>query len=168
PERHASLRATVAGFNAEIAAAVAGVERAGTPVAAVDLAALFDRLAATGVDLDGDGSPDLTARYLGGVFSLDGVHPGRTGNALVANAIIAAIDARFGAGIPRVDVARLAARDPLAHSRYRPAGEPPFGLFDGAERDGAGRKQASHAARKMMGRVIRSAGGGRRRRRPGV
>src|SRR5207244_12019516 len=94
-ERRASVRATVAGFNAEIAAAVAGVERAGTPVAAVDLAALFDRLAATGVDLDGDGSPDLTARYLGGVFSLDGVHPGRNGNALVANAIPAAIDARF-------------------------------------------------------------------------
>src|SRR5947207_1207593 len=175
-ERQARVRATVAAFNAEIAAALAGVERTGTPVAAVDLAALFDRLAATGVDLDGDGAPELTTRYLGGVFSLDGVHPGRTGNALVTNAIIAAINARFDANIPLVDVARVAVRDPLAHSRFQPDGAPPFGLFDDPQRDAtAVQKQASHAARQMMKLVTRRAGRGRGahdgaggRRRPGV
>src|SRR5438552_1279239 len=161
-ERQARVRATVAAFNAEIAAAVAGVERAGTPVAAVDLAALFDRLAATGVDLDGDGVPELTTRYLGGVFSLDGVHPGRTGNALVTNAIIAAINARFDANIPLVDVARVAVRDPLAHSRLQPDRAPPFGRFDDLQRDAAAvQKQASHAARQMMKLVTRRAGRGR-------
>ena len=38
-------------------------------------------------------------------------------------------DARFGDAIPRVDVSRVAARDPLAHSRFRPTGDVPFGLF---------------------------------------
>ena len=31
-----------------------------------------------------------------GIFSLDGVHPTRTGNALIANAFIDAINTRFG------------------------------------------------------------------------
>src|SRR5439155_1492887 len=58
PERRAMVRATVLAFNAEIDAAVADLDRRGTPVASVDLFGLFDRLAATGLDLDGDGSPD--------------------------------------------------------------------------------------------------------------
>lgn len=125
----ATVRATVTAFNAEIAAAIADVEaRRGVTIAAVDLFAGFDTLA-RGVDLDADGAPDLTTRYLGGIFSLDGVHPARTGNALVANAFIDAINARFGETIPRADVARVAGRDPLARSRFRPAGEAPFGLF---------------------------------------
>ena len=126
----ANVRASVSAFNAEIATAIAGVEQArGVTIAPVDVFAAFDRLRSAGVDLDGNGTPDLTTRYLGGIFSLDGVHPTRTGNALIANTFIDAINARFGESIPDVDVARLAARDPLAHSRFRPAGEPPFGLI---------------------------------------
>jgi lysophospholipase L1-like esterase len=125
----AQVRATVVAFNAEIAAAIADVEaRRGVRIVPVDLFAGFDALIA-GVDLDGDGTVDLTNRYLGGVFSLDGIHPTRTGNALVANAFIDAINARFGEAIPRVDVARVARRDPLARSPFRPSGEAPFGLF---------------------------------------
>jgi lysophospholipase L1-like esterase len=126
----ARVRASVSAFNAEIAAAIAGVEQArGVTIAPVDIFTAFDRLRSTGVDLDGDGAPDLTTRYLGGIFSLDGIHPTRTGNALIANTFIDAIDARFGETIPQVDVARVAAHDPLAQSRFRPAGEPPFGLI---------------------------------------
>jgi hypothetical protein len=72
----------------------------------------------------------VTTRYLGGVFSLDGIHPTRTGDAILANVFIQAIDATFGETISQVNVARVAARDPLAHSRFRPAGEPPFGLIN--------------------------------------
>ena len=126
----ARVRASVSAFNAEIAAAIAGVEQVrGVTIAPVDIFTAFDRLRSTGVDLDADGAPDLTTRYLGGIFSLDGIHPTRTGNALIANAFIDAINARFGENIPAVDVARVAAHDPLAHSRFRPAGEPPFGLI---------------------------------------
>jgi hypothetical protein len=104
-------------------------------VAPVDVFTTFDQLAANGVDLNGDGAPDITTRYLGGMFSLDGIHPTRTGNALIANAFIDAINARFGEGIPRVDVARVAAHDPLAHSSFRPAGEVPFGLIGDSKGD---------------------------------
>src|SRR5262249_36337075 len=93
----AAARATVDAFNAPIAAAVAETSQAsGVRIVLVDMASQFDRIARDGVDLNGDGTPDLTARYLGGVFSLDGIHPTRTGNAILANAFIAAIDAEFG------------------------------------------------------------------------
>ena len=126
----AQVRATIVAFNAEIAAAIADTEQGrGVGIAPVDVFALFDQLRDAGTDLDGDGTPDATTAYLGGVFSLDGIHPTRTGHALIANAFIDAINARFGDGIAPVNVARVNAHDPLAHSRFRPAGEPPFGLI---------------------------------------
>jgi len=127
--KRAAIASTVGAFNGEITAAVADTEQTrGVQIAIVDLAARFADLR-NGVDVDGNGSIDLTAGYLGGLFSLDGIHPTRTANALIANAFIDAIDARFGEQIPHVDVARIAARDPLAHSRFRPTGEAPFGLI---------------------------------------
>jgi hypothetical protein len=126
----ATVRDTVQAFNAALASAVADVEaRRGIGIALVDVFSGVEALRRSGADLDGDGVPDLMTGYLGGIFSLDGIHPTRTGNALVANLFIDAIDARFGEHIPRVDVARVAARDPLVGSRFRPAGEPPFGLL---------------------------------------
>jgi lysophospholipase L1-like esterase len=132
----AAIRATVSAFNVEIATAIADTEkRRGVTIAPVDVFTTFDRLGATGVDLNGDGTPDLTTRYLGGIFSLDGIHPTRTGNALVANAFIEAINARFGEGITPVDVTRVAAHDPLAQSSFRPVGEAPFGLIGDSDGD---------------------------------
>jgi hypothetical protein len=100
--------------------------------------AFFDQAHAQGIDVNGDTAPDLTAGYLGGLFSLDGIHPTRTGNALIANAFIAAINQRFGEAIPPVDVARVAANDRLVGNPFRPAGEPPFALIgdDANELDG--------------------------------
>jgi len=127
----AAVRATVDAFNAQIAAAVQETSVArGVRIALVDVAGAIDAIARDGVDLNGDGTPDVTTRYLGGVFSLDGIHPTRTGDAILANVFIQAIDATFGETISQVNVARVAARDPLAHSRFRPAGEPPFGLIN--------------------------------------
>jgi hypothetical protein len=99
-------------------------------VALVDMFTLFDALRATGVDLDGDGRVDLAAGYLGGVFSLDGIHPTRTADALIANAFIAAINARFAQNIPLADVVAVSQRDPLVHHALEPTGVAPFDLID--------------------------------------
>lgn len=127
PAEQEIVRETVVAFDDEIAAAVADVEASrGVRIALVDMLGLFDDVAQHGYPL-GDGRT-LTTQYLGGVFSLDGVHPSRTGHALIANAFIDAINARFGEAIPRVDVARVAAHDPLVGSRFRSDGPPPFGV----------------------------------------
>jgi lysophospholipase L1-like esterase len=132
----AFVRGTVSAFNAEIAAAAVDIEqRRGVPIATVDAFALFDQFADQGADVRGDGSLVLTTRYLGGLFTLDGVHPTRTTHALIANAFIDAINARYGAGIARVDVALVASRDGFVGNRFQPSGEPPFGLV--ADDEGA-------------------------------
>ena len=41
----------------------------------------------------------------GGAFSLDGVHPSTRGYAIIANDFIKAINAKYAANIPQVDVA---------------------------------------------------------------
>jgi len=123
------VRATVVAFNAEIAAAIADLERVGAAIALVDMFARFDSLARDGFDVYGDGTLVLTTGYLGGIFGLDGIHPTRIGHALAANAFIAAIDARFGENIPQVDVRGVAMSDPLVANRFQPVGEPPFGLI---------------------------------------
>jgi lysophospholipase L1-like esterase len=69
----------------------------------------------TGVDRDGyrvPGVGTLTTEYLGGIFSLDGVHPTNTGQALVAGLVIDAINAKYGTSFARPDVAAIAAADP--------------------------------------------------------
>jgi lysophospholipase L1-like esterase len=128
----AAIRDRVIAFNTRLALAAEQVEtNQGVSIAVVDIFSRFEVLGRDGVDLDNDGTPDLTTRYLGGIFSLDGIHPSKTGNALIANEFIAAINARYGESIPLVDVAKVARRDPLARSRFRPAGEVPFGLIGG-------------------------------------
>jgi lysophospholipase L1-like esterase len=130
----AQARANVIAFNAEITAAAAEVQAArGITIAVVDIFGLFDQLATSGFDLDGNGTPDLTTSFLGGVFSLDGIHPTRTANALIANAFIDVLNTRFGEAIPPVDVAKVARKDRWVNSRFRPAGEAPFGLFSEAQ-----------------------------------
>jgi phospholipase/lecithinase/hemolysin len=126
----AAVRATIVGFNQEIASAIADVQtNRGVGIAPVDVFTLFDQIRTSGADVDGNGTPDVTSSYLGGLFSLDGIHPTRTGHALIANAFITAIDQRFGETLGPVDVASIYSRDGLAHSRFRPSGEPPFGLI---------------------------------------
>lgn len=129
-EERASIRGTVQAFNAEIAAAIDEIEVSrGIPVARVDVFALFDGIATSGYDVRGDGTLVLRNTYLGGVLGLDGVHPTRTAHAVIANAFLDAIEARFGEAIPRVNVAAIANGDPRVGSRFQPVGEAPFGLF---------------------------------------
>ncbi|MBB5058150.1 lysophospholipase L1-like esterase [Granulicella aggregans] len=76
----------------------------------VDIHALFASVGASGLTIGGYTG---TSGFLGGFFSLDGIHPTNTGYALVANAFIDAMNAGFGSKIADVDVATVAASDPL-------------------------------------------------------
>ncbi|MHB8303802.1 MAG: GDSL-type esterase/lipase family protein [Acidobacteriaceae bacterium] len=51
--------------------------------------------------------------FLGGIFSLDGVHPTNTGYALLANIFIDRMNAALSTKIPDVNVSAIAATDPL-------------------------------------------------------
>lgn len=59
------------------------------------------------------GAVTLTTAFLGGLFSLDGIHPTNTGNAIVANAFLSRMNEFYGLKIPPVDVEKVMADDPL-------------------------------------------------------
>ncbi|GAC1363240.1 MAG: SGNH/GDSL hydrolase family protein [Acidobacteriaceae bacterium] len=73
----------------------------------------------TGVSING-----ITANntFLGGLFSLDGIHPTNTGYALLANQFIAALNTRFSLSIPIVNVSAVATADPYFGSNIKPTG----------------------------------------------
>jgi phospholipase/lecithinase/hemolysin len=101
----ASIRSAVADYNAIIAA---NAQSHGA--ALVDIHALMAELLAGGFV---SGGQRLTLDFLGGLFSLDGVHPTNTGYALVANKFIQALNTQFAAGIPPVSVQQIKNSDPL-------------------------------------------------------
>jgi lysophospholipase L1-like esterase len=76
----------------------------------VDINALLDRIDERGYVVGGQ---RLTTDYLGGLFSLDGVHPTNTGYAIIANEFIHALNTRSAAGIPPVNVKNVQRNDPL-------------------------------------------------------
>lgn len=67
------------------------------------------------IDRDGYriGNERLTTKFLGGLFSLDGIHPSDTGYAVVANEFIERLNQWRGLRIPKVNVADVWATDPL-------------------------------------------------------
>lgn len=101
----AEIRAATAAYNAVIAREA---QRHGA--ALVDVHGLTDRLNRRGYEVNGQ---RLTTDFLGGLFSLDGVHPTNTGYAVIANEVIHTLDATFGAGIAPVNVSQVARPDPL-------------------------------------------------------
>jgi lysophospholipase L1-like esterase len=101
----AVIRAVIAGFNAVIAA-----QAAARGAALVDVHGLFEATRATGLVVGGQ---RLTTGFLGGLFSLDGIHPTDTGYGVLANAVIRQLNTRFAAGIPPVNLWQVAATDPL-------------------------------------------------------
>ena len=101
----ATVQQRVTDFNTVIAAQA---KTAGATL--VDIHALFDNLAKNGLTVSGYKGSDA---FLGGFFSLDGIHPTNTGYAVVANAFIDAMNAGFNAGIADVNLATVASSDPL-------------------------------------------------------
>ena len=87
----------------------------------VDIHGLTTRISKVGVKVNGQ---ILTTEYLGGIFSLDGVHPTNTGYAVIANAFIRTLDVDFDQEIDPVSVDDVAKNDPLVF----PGTEPPDSL----------------------------------------
>ncbi len=78
--------------------------------ALVDTHELLSEIQSKGFEVGGQ---RLTTDFLGGIFSLDGIHPTNTGYAIVANAFIKAMNRSFEAGIPPVSVEQIKSTDPL-------------------------------------------------------
>jgi hypothetical protein len=84
-----------------------------------DLNAFLHNVRVNGVQA---GTLTLTADYLGGFYSLDGVYPGPTGHALIANDILNFISRTYHRSFAPVPVSSTSASDPTVQM-LKPAGE---------------------------------------------
>ncbi|HWZ51010.1 MAG TPA: SGNH/GDSL hydrolase family protein [Granulicella sp.] len=100
-----AVRAQVTAYNQVIAAQTTAAN--GT---LVDINALFTQVATTGLTINGYTG---TNAFLGGFFSLDGIHPTNTGYAVVANTFIDTMNASFKTTIPDIALGPVVAADPL-------------------------------------------------------
>ncbi len=101
----ATIRETVDEYNLAIA-----IESAWYGAPTVDIHALIENLSQNGYKADGR---LLTTAMLGGLFSLDGVHPSNTGYGIIANAFIDTMNTWWGTNIKRANINEIAAHDPL-------------------------------------------------------
>lgn len=113
----AQIQAAVDSYNAIIAA-----EAQSHSAALVDIHAILNLLHSQGVVENGQ---RLTTGFLGGLFSLDGIHPTNTGYAILANQFIRTLNRDLAAGIPSLSVALVAQSDPLV---LPGVGRPPSAL----------------------------------------
>jgi lysophospholipase L1-like esterase len=100
-----TVQAQVTAFNQVIAAQA---QAANATLA--DINALFKQLTTSGITINGYTG---TAAFLGGFFSLDGIHPTNTGYAVVANKFIDTMNTAISTKIPDVPLGPVAAVDPL-------------------------------------------------------
>jgi GDSL-like Lipase/Acylhydrolase len=124
--RLAQIRTAVADYNAVIAG-----EATDKHATLVDIYSLINDLAAHGVVVGGQ---KLTTDFMGGLFSLDGVHPTNTGYAIIANEFIKTMNRSLQAGIPPVSVAQVSKTDPLIFpesDRGKHTGHVSVGMADG-------------------------------------
>ncbi len=101
----AQIRADVIAYNLDIA-----IEAAANGATLVDIFSLVNSLAAKGVEVGGQ---RLTTDFMGGLFSLDGIHPTNTGYAIIANEFIKTMNQSIAAGIPPISVEQVSKTDPL-------------------------------------------------------
>lgn len=97
PEEQATVETALTAYNQTIEALAGAYD-----LAFVDANALLSNLNTSGVLLS-DGSIVTADFATGGGFSLDGVHPAPRGYAIVANAFVAAINAKYGSNLPGVN-----------------------------------------------------------------
>ncbi|MEW4923469.1 G-D-S-L family lipolytic protein [Algibacter sp. 2305UL17-15] len=90
PSEQAEIKTATEAYNATIGSVATSNEN----IALVDLNAILNRTATTGIDFDGF---NLTADLVfGGAISLDGIHLNARGYAYMANKFLEAIDENFG------------------------------------------------------------------------
>ncbi len=108
-EEQAAIRARIDAFNSVIGAAAAG---GGPHVHLVDIGGFLND-ALTGKISVSVGGRVLSRKWVrGGGFSFDGVHPGYTGHALIANFILARINEALHLDAPLHDLSEVLAGDP--------------------------------------------------------
>lgn len=95
-----AVKNTIASYNATIAG-IAAVKGFGL----VNVNSIFTNIAQNGITENGISF--TSAFVLGGLFSLDGVHPTSRGQGVLANEFINVINSKFGASIPLVNVASI-------------------------------------------------------------
>jgi lysophospholipase L1-like esterase len=110
----AQVQATVNQYNAVIAQQVTAARDI-----PVDIHTYLEGLAQNGITIN---NYPATTGFLGGLFSLDGIHPTNTGYALIANQYIQAINAGMNTHIAPVDVSSIASSDPLFGPNIKPIG----------------------------------------------
>jgi hypothetical protein len=90
-----------------------------------DLHDLFRRVKEQGILI---GSRKLNAEYLGGFYSLNGLYPGATGQAIIANEILQTLNGQYNADFAPVNLSAVLADDPVA--AYRQAAGPSWNSTD--------------------------------------
>ena len=93
----------------------------------VDINKLVNNIYANGYTIPNT-QTTLATTFLGGLFSLDGIHPSNTGYAIIANEFIRTMDARLGLKIPPLTSQQLLDvlhNDPLYLAPGAPAGTTP-------------------------------------------
>jgi phospholipase/lecithinase/hemolysin len=78
----------------------------------IDIHALVDRVYSQGYRLPGTNTT-LTTDFLGGLFSLDGIHPSNTGYGIIANQFITDMNSAYHTRIPQANINDIYAADPL-------------------------------------------------------
>ena len=122
--RIAQIRATVIGYNIVIA-----IQAAFNGAPLVDIWSLVNNLSANGVVVGGQ---KLTTSFGGGLFSLDGVHPTNTGDAIIANEFIKTMNRTLQTSIPPISVEQVAKTDPLIPpAGHGQTGHVSVGMADG-------------------------------------
>lgn len=81
-----------------------------------DLQGFFRRVRTQGFRV---GSRTINSQPFGGFYSLDGVYPGSTGHALIANEILSLLNSTYNQAFPLLDVNAVAQQDPV--QKYLPA-----------------------------------------------
>jgi lysophospholipase L1-like esterase len=116
-DEQAIVSSSVSSFNATISAAAASSSN----FVLVDINKLMNKLRAN--DLTGgtdyNGISFKTDFVTGGIFGLDGVHPTDQGYAIFGNEFIKAINSKFGASIPVINVAEVPSSIVLAKRNTR-------------------------------------------------
>jgi len=107
----AQVQSTVDAYNSAISQEVTAVGGI-----LVDIHSYFQTLQ-SGITIN---NYNATTAFLGGLFSLDGVHPTNTGYALIANQYIAALNSSMKTNIAEVNVSAVAAADPLFGLKVTP------------------------------------------------
>jgi hypothetical protein len=90
-------------------------ERYGAAV--YDLHDLFRRVKKNGVTV---GQRQLSGDFLGGFFLLNGLYPGRTGHAVIANEVLGSIKEKWSASYSMIDVEKVLDDDPTALADLAP------------------------------------------------